>query len=70
MLWCTVTDLRPHPLRVMTKHDALELDRSKRLLVFSAVQRVTAPEVKAVAQRMREVSLWAARGDRYLRNPG
>src|SRR5215471_20913734 len=34
---------------------AVELDRSKRLLVISAVQRVPAREVKAVAQRVREV---------------
>src|SRR5215472_10216214 len=34
---------------------AAELDRSKRLLVISAVQRVTAQEVKAVAKRVREV---------------
>jgi anti-anti-sigma regulatory factor len=34
---------------------AVELDRSKRLFVISAVQRVTAQEVKAVAKRVREV---------------
>ena len=34
---------------------AVELDQSKRLLVISAVQRVTAREVKAVAERVREV---------------
>ena len=34
---------------------AVELDQSKRLLVISAVQRVAAQEVKAVAQRVREV---------------
>src|SRR2546429_9435862 len=34
---------------------AVELDQSKRLLAISAVQRVTAEEVKAVAQRVREV---------------
>src|SRR5215470_3070508 len=34
---------------------AVELDRSKRLLVISGGQRVTAWEVKAVAQRVREV---------------
>ena len=34
---------------------AVELDRSKRLLVISAAQRVPAREVKAVAQRVREV---------------
>ena len=34
---------------------AVELDRSKRLLVISAAQRVPAREVKAVAQRVREL---------------
>ena len=34
---------------------ALELDRSKRLLVISAAQTVTAEEAKMVAQRIREV---------------
>jgi len=34
---------------------AVELDRSKRLLVISAVQHVAAREVKAVARRVREV---------------
>jgi anti-anti-sigma regulatory factor len=34
---------------------ALELDRSKRLLVISAAQRVTAEEAKMVAQRIRDV---------------
>ena len=34
---------------------AVELDRSKRLLVITAAQRVAAREVKAVAQRVREV---------------
>ena len=34
---------------------AVELDRSKRLLVISALQRVTAQDVKAVAERVREV---------------
>ena len=33
----------------------LELDRSKRLLVISAAQTVTAEEAKMVAQRIREV---------------
>jgi len=34
---------------------ALELDRSKRLLVISAAQKVTAEEAKMVAQRIREL---------------
>jgi anti-anti-sigma regulatory factor len=34
---------------------ALELDRSKRLLVISAARHVTAEEVNAVAQRVREL---------------
>ncbi len=34
---------------------ALELDRSKRLLVISAAQRVTAEEANMAAQRIREV---------------
>jgi hypothetical protein len=34
---------------------AVDLDQSKRLLVISAVQRVTADQVKAVAQRVREL---------------
>src|SRR5262245_36666924 len=34
---------------------AVELDKSKRLLVISAVQRVTAQEVKAVARRVRNL---------------
>jgi|SRR5947207_1957028 len=34
---------------------ALELDRSKRLLVISAAQRVTAEEANLAAQRIREV---------------
>src|SRR5215831_4778056 len=34
---------------------AVEVDQSKSLLVISAVQRVTAREVKAVAERVREV---------------
>lgn|SRR5574338_1410850 len=33
---------------------ALELDRSKRLLVISAVQRVTAEEAKLAAQQIRD----------------
>ena len=34
---------------------AVELDRSKRLLVISAAQKVTAEEAKMVAQRIHEV---------------
>jgi anti-anti-sigma regulatory factor len=34
---------------------AVELDQSKRLLVISATQRVTAGQVKAVAERVREL---------------
>ena len=34
---------------------AVELDRSKRLLVISAAQTVTAEEAKMVAQRIREL---------------
>ena len=34
---------------------AVELDRSKRLLVISAAQKVTAEEAKMAAQRIREV---------------
>jgi len=34
---------------------ALELDRSKRLLVISAAQRVTAKEANRAAQRIREL---------------
>ena len=34
---------------------ALELDRSKRLLVISAAQRVTAEEANLAAQRVREL---------------
>jgi anti-anti-sigma regulatory factor len=34
---------------------AVELDQSKRLLVISATRRVTAEEVNAVAQRVREL---------------
>ena len=33
----------------------VELDRSKRLLVISAVQRVTAEQAKLAAQRVREL---------------
>ena len=45
---------------------AVELDRSKRLLVISAVGHVMAREVKAVAQRAREVLHQAAPGFHVL----
>jgi len=45
---------------------AVELDRTKRLLVISAVQRVTAGEVEAVAQRVREVLREVAPGFHVL----
>ena len=45
---------------------ALELDRSKRLLVISAAQRVTAEEAKMAAQRIREVLQDVAPGFRVL----
>ena len=45
---------------------AVELDRSKRLLVISAVGHVMAREVKAVAQRVREVLHQAAPGFHVL----
>ena len=45
---------------------AVELDRSKRLLVISAVGHVTAREVKGVAQRVREVLQQAAPGFHVL----
>ena len=34
---------------------SVEIDRSKRLLVINALQRVTAEEAKLVAQRVREL---------------
>ena len=40
---------------------AVELDQSKRLLVISAAQRVTAQQVKAVAERVHEVLQGLAR---------
>ena len=49
---------------------AVELDRSKRLLVISAVQRVPAREVKAVAQRVREVLRDVAPGFHVLADFG
>src|SRR5436305_14178140 len=45
---------------------ALELDRSKRLLVLSAEQRVTAKEANMAAQRIREVLQDVAPGLRVL----
>ena len=45
---------------------AVELDRSKRLLVISAAQRVTAQQVKAVAERVHEVLQGVGPGFRVL----
>jgi anti-anti-sigma regulatory factor len=45
---------------------AVELDRSKRLLVISATQKVTAEEAKMVAQRIGEVLQDVAPGFRVL----
>ena len=45
---------------------AVELDRSKRLLVISATQKVTAEEAKMVAQRISEVLQDVAPGFRVL----
>jgi anti-anti-sigma regulatory factor len=45
---------------------AVELDRSKRLLVISAAARVTAEEAKMAAQRIREVLQDVAPGFRVL----
>ena len=45
---------------------AVELDQSKRLLAISALQRVTAEEVKAVAQRVRELLQDVTPGFRVL----
>ena len=45
---------------------AVELDRSKRLLVISAVQRVTAAEAKLAAQRVRELLQDVVPGFRVL----
>ena len=44
----------------------VELDKSKRLLVISATQRVTAGQVKAVAQRVRELLQDVTPGFRVL----
>jgi anti-anti-sigma regulatory factor len=45
---------------------SVEIDRSKRLLVLSALQRVTAEEAKLVAQQVRELLHDAAPGFRVL----
>src|SRR5258708_5270463 len=45
---------------------AVELDQSKRLLVISAVQRVTAAEAKLAAQRVRELLQDVVPGFRVL----
>jgi anti-anti-sigma regulatory factor len=45
---------------------AIELDRSKRLLVISAAQRVTAEQAKLAAQRVRELLQDVAPGFRVL----
>ena len=45
---------------------SVEIDRSKRLLVISALQRVTAEEAKLVSQRVRELLHDVARGFRVL----
>jgi len=45
---------------------AVELDRSKRLLVISATQKVTAEEAKMVAQRIGEILQDVAPGFRVL----
>ena len=45
---------------------AIELDRSKRLLVISALQRVTAEQAKLAAQRVRELLHDVAPGFRFL----
>ena len=45
---------------------AVELDRSKRLMVISAAQKVTAEEANTVAQRIRELLRDVAPGVRVL----
>ena len=45
---------------------AVELDQSKRLLVISAAQRVTAQQVKAVAERVHELLQSVGPGFRVL----
>jgi len=45
---------------------AVELDRSKRIVVISGVQRVTAEQAKQAAQRVRELLQDVAPGFRVL----
>jgi anti-anti-sigma regulatory factor len=45
---------------------SVELDRSKRLLVISALQRVTAEQVKIAAQQVRQLLRDVAPGFRLL----
>ena len=45
---------------------AVEIDRSKRVLVISAVQRVTAEQAKLAARRVRELLQDVAPGFRVL----
>ena len=45
---------------------SVEVDRSKRLLVITALQHVTAPEVKQAAQEVRKALESAAPGIRAL----
>jgi anti-anti-sigma regulatory factor len=45
---------------------SVEIDRSKRLVVISAVQRVTAEEAKRTAQQLRELLDGVAPGFRVL----
>ncbi len=45
---------------------SVELDRSKRLLVISAVQRVTAEQARQAAQQVRELLADVAPGFRVL----
>jgi anti-anti-sigma regulatory factor len=45
---------------------SVEIDRSKRLLVISALQRVTADQAKLVAQQVRELVCDIAPGFRVL----
>jgi len=45
---------------------AVEIDRSKRVLVISAVQRVTAEQAKLAARRVRELLQDIAPGFRVL----
>jgi anti-anti-sigma regulatory factor len=45
---------------------SVEIDRSKRLLIISALQRVTADQAKLVAQQVRELMRDVAPGFRVL----